>query len=203
MAACRDWRAPGARCLTTTGSGSEPALRDSSADLLDVVDAEDRVIAVATRAAVHAQGLRHRSVHILVRDATGRLYVQRRSELKDCQPGLWDTSAAGHVDHGEDYATAAPRELAEELGLDGPTLAPLTHLPASADTGWEFVQVYLTETRTEPSPDPLEIAEARWCTLAELETWMAQEPHRFTDSLRMIMAAYACHVARTGEGEAV
>lgn len=180
-----------------------PKYRDSGADLLDVVDAEDRVIGVASRADVHALSLRHRSVHILVHDGRGRFYVQRRSEFKDCQPGLWDTSAAGHVDHGEDYHVAAPRELAEELGLHGLVLTPVASLPASADTGFEFVRVYAACANAEPQPDPGEIAEARWCDRDELARWIAREPERFTASFRCIFARCARDVARMNGAQAV
>ena len=34
---------------------------------------------------------------------------------KDSSPGLWDSSASGHLDCGEDYDACAVRELREEL----------------------------------------------------------------------------------------
>lgn len=172
-------------------------MAEPGGELLDVVDAEDRVIGVASRAEIHAQRLRHRAVHVLIRDAQGRLYLQRRAEYKDCDPGLWDSSAAGHVGHDEAYASAAPRELAEELGLTGVALVALCRLPASAATGYEFVQAYLGLAVTEPVPDPGEIAETRWCTPAALAAWMSAEPDVFTASFRAIFAAY--HASRALE----
>jgi isopentenyldiphosphate isomerase len=83
-------------------------------ELFDVVNERDEVIGVAPRAQVHAEGLRHRAVHVLVFNPEGRLFVQRRSFAKDNSPGCWDTSAAGHLDAGEDYHAAALRELGEE-----------------------------------------------------------------------------------------
>lgn len=175
-------------------------MTSNAGDLLDVVDAHDRVIGVATRAQVHADHLYHRAVHIVVHDAAGRIYVQRRSELKDCAPGLWDTSAAGHVGHGEDYVSAAMRELAEELGLRKVALASLGAIAASADTGFEFVQVFVVEANDEPVPDPEEIAEARWCGVGELAAWIAREPQLFTASFRHIFASYRERAARIAQG---
>ena len=86
-------------------------------ELFDVVNERDEVIGVAPRAQVHAEGLRHRAAHVLVFNPEGRLFVQRRSFAKDNSPGCWDTSAAGHLDAGEDYHAAALRELGEELGV--------------------------------------------------------------------------------------
>lgn len=166
----------------------------ASDELFDVVDEADRVIATATRADVHRRGLRHRSAHILVFDADGRLYLQRRSFSKECSPGLWDTSAAGHLSAGEDYAAAARRELAEELGLgNGQPLEPLFKLQASAATGNEFVWVFRTVTGVPVTPDPAEIIDGRWCDEAMLEHWLKAEPEAFTGSFRLIWARLRDH----------
>ncbi|HTB63871.1 MAG TPA: NUDIX domain-containing protein, partial [Opitutales bacterium] len=86
-------------------------------ELFDVVDDHDRVLRRETRNEVHRQRLLHRAVHVLVFNARGEVYLQRRSAKKDTYPNRWTTSCSGHVDAGEDYDTAVVRELAEELGL--------------------------------------------------------------------------------------
>lgn len=161
----------------------------SSEELFDVVDEADVAYATAPRDVVHRDGLRHRAAHVLVYDEVGRLYLQRRSFAKECCPGCWDTSAAGHLGAGEDYPDAARRELCEELGLgDEHLLQPLFKLPASEDTGQEFVWVFRTTARAEIRPDPVEIIEGRWCDEAVLARWLATEPEAFTGSFRLIWA---------------
>ncbi len=164
---------------------------DPGAEVLDVVDAANRVIGQATRAEIHARGLRHRAVHMLVLNTAGHIYVQRRALSKDSQPGLWDTSAAGHVDHGEDWEAAARRELAEELGLADVALEALGELPASADTGHEFVRVYRCEVSAEPRPDPHEIMDAGWWSPEALAAWMARRPGDFTAAFHAVMRCHA------------
>jgi len=88
-------------------------------ELVDVVDEEDRVLRVATRAEVRAQRLRHRSVFVAVQHPDGRLLVHRRSDAKDLWPGRWDVAVGGVVGAGERYDDAAVRELAEEIGVGG------------------------------------------------------------------------------------
>ena len=87
-------------------------------EVFDVVNERDEVIGQAPRAEVHRRGLRHRAVHVLVFNAAGSVFLQKRSMTKDRQPGLWDSSASGHVDAGEDYDACAVRELREEIGLE-------------------------------------------------------------------------------------
>jgi len=86
-------------------------------ELLSVVDENDCIIDTCPRHIIHATGLRHRAVHILVFNELGQLFLQKRSMKKDLNGGLWDTSAAGHVDADEDYDISAIREVEEELGI--------------------------------------------------------------------------------------
>ncbi len=119
---------------TTDASGS-------SSEPFAVVDAADRVVGQAPRGTVHGDNLLHRAVHILLFNHKNELFLQKRSRLKDRHPCLWDSSAAGHVDAGEDYDEAAARELQEELGITAP-LRRVVKLPASERTGQEFIWLY-------------------------------------------------------------
>ncbi|MGD9124592.1 MAG: NUDIX domain-containing protein [Desulfarculaceae bacterium] len=135
-------------------------------EILAVVDAEDRIIDTRTRGEIHQGGLLHRAVHILVLDAQGRIYLQRRSANKDSHPHKWTSSASGHVDAGEDYAQAAVRELKEELNLDLP-LTRVGKLPASAATDNEFSEVFLAIASSPPRPNPQEISQGEFFEVAK------------------------------------
>ncbi len=158
-------------------------------DIFDVVDEHDQVVRQEARAEVHRQRLRHRAVHVLVFNAGGEVYLQRRSAQKDTYPLRWTTSCSGHVDAGEDYDTAVVRELGEELGLKTPGVASLNKFlkhPPCRETGWEFIWIYTLTTAAAPTPDPGEIAEGRWCGADELDAWMAREPKAFTPSFLLV-----------------
>src|SRR5882672_1749826 len=92
-------------------------------EIFDVVNERDEVIGHETRSEVHRRGLLHRAAHVLVFNSRGQVLLQKRSMKKDRQPGVWDSSASGHVDRGEDYDHCAVRELDEEIGLS-PVLPP-------------------------------------------------------------------------------
>lgn len=162
----------------------------SALEIIDIVDADNNVIGSAPRGEVHRRGLRHRAVHMLVLDAQGRIYLQQRSANKDVDPGLWDTSAAGHVDSGEDYLTAAQRELGEELALFDVALLAICDLPAQPETGEEFVRVYLGYTTVEPQPDPREISTGGWWSVSDIEQWLARDPTIFTATFKQIFSHY-------------
>lgn len=144
---------------------------------LEEVDEFDRVIGLHPRREIHRLGLRHRSAHIFLFDPAGRLFLQKRSMRKDVHPGCWDTSAAGHVDPGETYDTAAARELREELGIDPvPRLDFLFQVPASAATGWEFIHVYRASHEGPLQLNREEIDEGQWLPPSEVDRWHAERP---------------------------
>ena len=169
-------------------------LAQSADELFDVVDEQDRVIGQARRADVHAQRLRHRAVHVLCLDAEGRVFLQRRSMLKDSAPGLWCASCSGHLDAGEDYAAAAVRELAEEIGakVDGPgVLTPWLRLEARRETGMEFVWVYRVAHAGPFTLHPAEIMDGAWFGRAQVDEWMRERPREFAGAFRYLWAQLA------------
>lgn len=133
-----------AQWITLSNLANSEAVPDrcaTAAERFPVVDKEDRVLGDAPRSEVHGNNLRHRAVHILIFNEKGELFLQKRSRSKDRHPLLWDSSAAGHVDAGEDYDTAAERELREELGVTA-ELSRIAKLSASERTGEEFIWIY-------------------------------------------------------------
>ncbi len=162
---------------------------DVSQEIYDVVDAEDRVIGQATRREIHAKGLLHRSVHILVFNPEGKLFLQKRSLEKDENPGYWDTSSAGHVDSGEDYLTSAHRELMEELGVSA-SLQEIMRFSASPETFLEHVRVYKCVTDQTIQINLDEISEGRFMTLKEIQNALNNNELQLTSTFRKIFARY-------------
>ena len=91
---------------------------DAGRELVEVVDAQARVLEIVTRARMRAERLMHRAVYVLVRDGAGRVLVHRRSEDKDLWPGRWDVAIGGVMAVGESWIEGALRELAEEVGVE-------------------------------------------------------------------------------------
>lgn len=169
---------------------------DPSKEIFDVVDAEDAVVGRRSRREVHALRLRHRAAHILVFNRQGDLFLQKRAMNKDSCPGLWDSSAAGHVNAGESYDACARRELAEELGLElqSPP-ARLFKLDACASTGEEFVWVYRAYSDGPFVLNELEIETGAWFTARALGTWIEQRPADLSPIFRMIWSRLAAEDA--------
>jgi 16S rRNA (adenine1518-N6/adenine1519-N6)-dimethyltransferase len=127
---------------------------------------------------VHGDNLRHRAVHILVFNGKGEVFLQKRSRWKDRNPGVWDSSAAGHVLAGEDYDAAASRELREELGFEA-RLERIRKLPASEWTGQEFIWLYRTRHDGELDLNRHEIETGRFLRPAIVSGWLRARPDDF------------------------
>ena len=84
---------------------------------IDVLNADGTPAGYACgRTKVHAEGLWHRTIHVWAFNPEGKILFQLRSRVKENNPGLLDTSCAGHISAGDSSINAAVRELREELG---------------------------------------------------------------------------------------
>ena len=158
-------------------------------EIFDVVNERDEVIDRKPRSEVHRLGLMHRAVHVLVFNQRGHIFLQKRSMSKDRQPGLWDSSASGHLDTGETYDACAVRELREELGLSLST-APkrLFKLAASPETDQEHVWIYRCGSEGPFTLHPEEIERGDWFSPETVTRWMKEKPGEFASALLIIWA---------------
>jgi len=156
-------------------------------EIFDVVNERDEVIGQQTRSEVHRLGLQHRAIHVLVFNNRGQLFLQKRSMKKDRQPGLWDSSASGHLDRGEDYDACAIRETHEELGLKL-SIAPkrLFKLAAGPETDQEHVWVYRAEAEGPFNLHPDEIERGDWFNPQAVNRWISERPDEFASAFIVI-----------------
>ncbi len=92
-------------------------MTNTTEEVLDIVNEDDNVIGNAPRSEIYSKKHIHRIVHVLIFNKKNKMVLQLRSKQKSFMPNAWVTSAGGHVQSGEDYETAAKRELKEELGI--------------------------------------------------------------------------------------
>ncbi len=162
----------------------------------DVVNERDEVVGRAKRREVHARGLLHRAVHVLVFDSAGRIFLQKRSMTKDMSPGLWDSSCSGHLDSGEDYDTAAVRELGEELGVPGAKPVRWFRIEACAETAQEFCWVYRLRHDGPFVLHPEEIERGEWVAPADLAQKLAVRPKNYCSAFKLIWTRVTAEFGR-------
>lgn len=145
------------------------------------------------RSEVHRLGLWHRTVHIWLFDATGKILFQIRAHDKESNPNLYDTSCAGHISEGDSSIESAIREIREELGLEKRS-EDLTYLFESKHSSVlnsgtyldnEFYDVYrgsISESeKLKLVPQPHEVDGFRFFSPQELQAELKKNPERFVN----------------------
>lgn len=145
-------------------------------EIFPIVNEQGETIGSATRKECHSGSfLLHPVVHLHVFNSKGELFLQKRAENKDVQPGKWDTSVGGHIDLNETVENALRREVREELGVTdfNPVFAFRYIFQSNVER--ELVNSFTTVYDGKIYPDKAEISEGRFWTLEEIKENIGQE----------------------------
>lgn len=148
---------------------------DNREEKFPIVDEEGRVIGSATRGECHSGSrLLHPVVHLHVFNSAGDIYLQKRPEWKDIQPGKWDTAVGGHIDYGETPEEALLREVREELGITDFTPIFVDKYVFESARERELVYVHRTTYDGPICPSAEELDGGRFWTMKEIREAMGQ-----------------------------
>lgn len=149
-----------------------------------LVNERDDVLGTMGKLEAHEKGLLHRAFSAFVFDSEGRLLLQRRAAGKYHSAGLWTNTCCSHPRPGEALEAAAARRLREEMGLICPLEFSFSFIyKASFENGLhehELDHVFFGQHDAPPDPDPAEVQEWRYASIAELTDELARTPARFT-----------------------
>jgi 8-oxo-dGTP pyrophosphatase MutT (NUDIX family) len=142
-------------------------------ELVDLVDEDDRVLEVVTRAEMRARGaaVRHRSCYVAVLTSGDELVVHRRADWKEVFAGYWDVCFGGVLGAGEAWEVAARRELAEEAGVDVDVAEVGRTSWSALDTNLN-ARVYLARSDGPFTCPDGEVVEVATVPLADLDAWL-------------------------------
>lgn len=156
-----------------------------------IVDKDDNLIGSGEKSAVYQMGSIHRLIRIILINDKGEILLQWRSAKEDTSPNMWDQSVGGHVDEGEDYMTAAKRELKEELGVTNVDLVMVdkyfTEYFAGDRTIKRFNAVFVGKYSGEFVLQKEEVDLVEWFDLDKLPEFIEEKPEDFTAGLKGIL----------------
>lgn len=136
---------------------------------LEIVDDDNRPLAVLPKDLVHRQMLKHRSVQVLIFNTEKKIYLHKREKNKRFYPGRWDISARTHPQVGESLEDAALRILRNTLQLEVDSPQLVRTLPACEETGFENVTIYAVTRNTQQIvPNEKDVSEGYYFSKEEL-----------------------------------
>nr|QIY76685.1 NUDIX domain-containing protein [Streptomyces sp. RLB1-33] len=161
-------------------------------ELVERVDAQDRVLGVVSRREAVREGWLHRVGVVVCRDRQGRFLVHRRAEQLSRFPGHYELGVGGAAGVGESYEQAAARELSEELGAQATVCLRFKFLNrVGLSPHWlGACDAMLPKV---VAPDPGEVAWHGWLTESELRRALQQ--WTFTPDSQEIFDRYSARRA--------
>ena len=143
--------------------------------MFPLVDESGTVTGKATRGECHGGSKRlHPVVHLHVFNSRGEIYLQKRPEWKDIQPGKWDTAVGGHLTYGETPGEALRREVREELGMTDFRPEPIATYVFESQRERELVYVNRTVYDGPVRPAAEELDGGRFWTAHEVREAMGK-----------------------------
>ncbi|MCD8009428.1 MAG: NUDIX domain-containing protein [Lachnospiraceae bacterium] len=164
----------------------------------DIYDRERRKTGrTHRRGDVFASGDYHLIVHVCIFNEKNQLLIQQRVGSKKSWPNLWDVSAAGCAQAGEDSRAAAQRETAEELGYSLDLSGDIAKFSFSFRNGFDDWWLVKREIPVESfCIQKEEVQQIHWADAEEVQQLARQGafiPYHFVDKLfvmRESMGAY-------------
>ncbi|HII15626.1 MAG TPA: NUDIX domain-containing protein [Nanoarchaeota archaeon] len=156
--------------------------------LMEVVDNNDNIIGTYPRSQIRRDKMSYRLIAIFVFNNKGELFVQKRSPELKRYPDCYDSSVGGHVELGEDYETAAKREMAEELGITE-DLEFVGKEKLVYEDAVRFVALFKCTTNKQIKIDKSEIRTGRFMGISQINK-MLVEKEKFTPVFSMLFKKF-------------
>ena len=160
-----------------------------------------------------------KTIRLLLMNSSGRIYLQKRSKIKEENSGLYDKTVGGHVSAGDTFDMTVIRECAEELGFPAAVLTVKEFDKAVKVTDLsivglfkevdymkdfnstrilnkgKFVQPFITKMYVGYYNGPIKFVDGESSgievfSLEELEKELEDVPEKFTEDIKFMVKKY-------------
>lgn len=146
-------------------------------EMVFVVDEHNQPMRPVKRYIAHKNRLWHRTSGIWVLNEEKQILCQKRSALKDVNPGKWEAFFGGHLAPNEEYLHNAASEMRQELGMtvDNNDLIPYKVFKSDKPNHKEFQQIfalYLEHVPGKFNVEKEEVEDLSWKTIDEVKSFL-------------------------------
>ena len=148
-----------------------------------LVDKKDSEIGFEEKMKVHKNGQLHRAFSIFVFNSKSQLMLQKRANNKYHSGGLWTNTCCSHPRLKEKTETATHRRLKEEMGFDcelKEVFSFIYKVKLDDLTEYEYDHVFIGNYDEKPNPNPVEVEDWQWISMAELNKDLSKNPSKYT-----------------------
>lgn len=156
-----------------------------------LVNEQDIAIGEMEKIEVHEKALLHRAFSIFVFNSKGDMLLHQRAAGKYHSPGLWTNTCCSHPQPGEEIEASALKRLQEEMGFTTPLRRAFTFIyKAAFDNGLtehELDHVFIGRYDGPVAPNPEEVDDYKYESLAAIKEQIALQPQQFTEWFKIAL----------------
>jgi isopentenyl-diphosphate delta-isomerase len=153
-------------------------------EMVILVDDADHELGLMEKMEAHQKGLLHRAISIFVFNHKNELMIHKRAATKYHSRGLWTNTCCSHPRQNEALIDAAHRRLQEEMGFDCNLEYSFKFTyRAHLDQGLiehELDHVFIGKTNETPKPNPEEVGDWKFMSIAQLNIDIKANPDNYT-----------------------
>jgi len=209
-------------------------MKNENSEILEIYDLEGNLIKTEERTKFYKDIRKEfkqkgeisrqvKSIRLLLLNSNGRIYIQRRNELKPENPGLYDKTIGGHVKAGHTWYMSVVQECHQELGFPAVVLSDDEFRTAIKHTDLriiglfrrvDFIENFISVRKSkvgdfkQPYITTFYIGyydgSIRFCdgestgievfTLKQLQDRMKKSPELFTEDLKFMIKRYSKYI---------
>jgi isopentenyl-diphosphate delta-isomerase len=161
-----------------------------------LVDERDNIVGHEEKMKAHENGGKlHRAFSIFIFNNKGEMLIQQRSLKKYHFGGLWTNTCCSHPNEDETLKDATYRKLNQEFGFNTNIKEKFSFIYKETDENYqltehEFDHVLTGEFNGNPQPNPEEIDDFKWISVANLKQDIAQNPEKYTPWFKIAISKF-------------
>jgi isopentenyl-diphosphate delta-isomerase len=155
-----------------------------------LVDTNNEQVGTMEKMEAHRKGLLHRAFSIFIFNSEGKMLLHQRAHDKYHCGGMWTNAVCSHPRPGENQSQALRRKMKQEMGFFTEVSKAFDYTyRAELNNGlveYEYDEVFLGTYDGKLSPNPDEVNDYRFASIADISEEIRQNGDSFTPWFKLL-----------------